>query len=334
MSSGVPPGPPEPPGPPGPPEPPGPPGATVGVVGLGNMGSRMAHNLAKCGFGLVVHDLDTGRSQRFAAEHGSTVAGSPEDFAPVAVVLTMLPDGDAVRDAVIGWEGGIASVLAPGSVVLDMSSSNPVGTQALAAELAPRQVAVVDAPVSGGIVRAEAGTLSVMVGGEDEAAFARVQPVLECVGERLFRTGPLGSGHAMKALNNFLGASCYATGAEALAIGREFGLDPLTMLEVFNASTGRSFNTEVVLKNDVVTGRYGTGFALGLLAKDVGIAAALAASVGVDAPTLRLVADRWAEAAEGLGFGADHSEAHKRWWSIDLTEAAARQGDSQEPGKS
>ena len=103
------------------------------------------------------------------------------------------------------------------------------------------------------------------------------------------------------------------------------------MLEVFNASTGRSFNTEHVLKEDVVTGRYGTGFALGLLAKDVGIAAALAAAVEVDAPALRLVADRWAEAAKGLGFAADHSEAHKQWWSIDLTEAAADRGDGPEP---
>jgi 3-hydroxyisobutyrate dehydrogenase len=142
--------------------------------------------------------------------------------------------------------------------------------------------------------------------------------VLETVGERIFRTGPLGSGHAMKALNNFLGASAYTTAAEALAIGHEFGLDPRVMLDVINTSTGRSFNTEVVLKDDVITGRYGTGFALGLLAKDVGIAAALAEAVGVDAPACKLVRRRWAEAAAELGFAADHSEAHKRWWAIDL----------------
>jgi 3-hydroxyisobutyrate dehydrogenase len=146
-----------------------------------------------------------------------------------------------------------------------------------------------------------------------------VQPVLETLGQRIFRTGPLGSGHAMKALNNFLGASAYTTAAEALAIGKEFGLDPRVMLDVINASTGRSFNTEVVLKDDVITGRYGTGFALGLLAKDVGIAAGLAEAVGVDAPASRLVRDRWAEAAAALGFAADHSEAHKQWWPIDLS---------------
>jgi 3-hydroxyisobutyrate dehydrogenase len=294
----------------------------VGFVGLGNMGWRMAHNLAVGGFDLVVHDADGDRRDRFAEEHGCAAAASPQDFAKASVVLTMLPDGYAVREAMVEWKGGIASALAPGSVLLDMSSANPVGTKSLAAELAPRQVAVVDAPVSGGIVRAEAGTLSIMVGGDDEDAIARVQPVLECVGERLFRTGPLGSGHAMKALNNFLGAAAYTTAAEALAIGRQFGLDPVTMLDVINTSTGRSFNTEHVLKEDVVTGRYGTGFALGLLTKDVGIAAALAEAVGVDAPACRLVSERWLEALAGLGFAADHSEAHKQWWPIDLTERA------------
>jgi 3-hydroxyisobutyrate dehydrogenase len=204
-----------------------------------------------------------------------------------------------------------------------MSSSDPVATLALADDLAPVGIRVIDAPVSGGITRAEAGTLSLMVGGRDEDAFTRVRAVLETVGERIFRTGPLGSGHAMKALNNFLGAAAYTTAAEALAIGHEFGLDPRVMLDVVNASTGRSFNTEHVLKEDVITGRYGTGFALGLLAKDVGIAAELAAAVGVDAPACQLVSRRWAEALAGLGFAADHSEAHKRWWPIDLRAGAA-----------
>jgi 3-hydroxyisobutyrate dehydrogenase len=231
----------------------------------------------------------------------------------------MLPDGNAVREAVLGAHGGIASALSPGSVILDMSSADPVGTQKLAADLAPAGIRVVDAPVSGGIARAETGTLSLMVGGQDEDAFAVVRPVLEVLGERIFRTGPLGSGHAMKALNNFLGATAYTAAAEALAIGKEFGLDPAVMLDVVNTSTGRSFNTEVVFKNDVITGRYGTGFALGLLAKDVGIAAGLAESVGVPAPALELVRRRWAEAADELGFAADHSEAHKQWWPTDLS---------------
>jgi len=293
-------------------------GGPVGFVGLGNMGRRMAANLAAAGFPLVVRDSDDGAQRRFVAAHGGEPATSPVSFADVGVVVTMLPDSGAVREAILGWEGGIAAALKPGAVVLDMSSSDPVGTKALADELAPTGIRVIDAPVSGGITRAEAATLSLMVGGQDEDAFAQVRPVLETLGQRIFRTGPLGSGHAMKALNNFLGASAYTTAAEALAIGKEFGLDPRVMLDVVNSSTGRSFNTEVVLKDDVITGRYGTGFALGLLAKDVGIAAGLAEAVGVDAPACRLVRDRWAEAAAALGFAADHSEAHKQWWPIDL----------------
>ena len=293
--------------------------APVGFVGLGNMGRLMAANLAAAGFPLVVRDSDPGAQQRFIDTHGGAPASTPADFAGTSVVVTMLPDGAAVREAVLGWEGGIASALRPGSVILDMSSAEPVGTQKLAADLAPLRVRVVDAPVSGGIARAETGTLSLMVGGQDEDAFALVQPVLETLGERIFRTGPLGSGHAMKALNNFLGATAYTAAAEALAIGKEFGLDPAVMLDVVNTSTGRSFNSEVVFKNDVITGRYGTGFALGLLAKDVGIAAGLAESVGVPAPALELVRRRWAEAADGLGFAADHSEAHKQWLPTDLS---------------
>ncbi|HTA00251.1 MAG TPA: NAD(P)-dependent oxidoreductase [Streptosporangiaceae bacterium] len=295
--------------------------STVGFVGVGNMGRRMAANLAKAGFSLVIRDTDADAQQRFIAAHGGEPATGPQSFARATVVVTMLPDGGAVREAMLGWEGGIAAALPSGAVVLDMSSADPVGTQALARDLAPLGIRVIDAPVSGGITRAESGTLSLMVGGLDDEAFARVSPVLETLGERIFRTGPLGSGHAMKALNNFLGASAYTTAAEALAIGHEFGLDPRVMLDVINTSTGRSFNTEVVLKDDVITGRYGTGFALGLLAKDVGIAADLAEAVGVDAPACQLVRGRWEAAAEGLGFAADHSEAHKRWWTIDLRAA-------------
>jgi len=295
--------------------------APVGFVGLGNMGRLMAANLAAAGVPLVVRDSAPAAQQRFVDAHGGTPANAPGDFAAVSVVVTMLPDGAAVREAVLGWDGGIASALRPGSVILDMSSAEPVGTQKLAADLAPAQVRVVDAPVSGGIARAGTGTLSLMVGGTDEDAFELVKPVLEVLGERIFRTGPLGSGHAMKALNNFLGATAYTAAAEALAIGKEFGLDPAVMLDVVNTSTGRSFNSEVVFKNDVITGRYGTGFALGLLAKDVGIAAGLAESLGIPAPALELVRRRWAEAADGLGFATDHSEAHKAWLPTDLRSA-------------
>jgi 3-hydroxyisobutyrate dehydrogenase len=286
----------------------------VGFVGLGNMGWPMARNLAEAGLALVVRDANAEVQERFASEHGARAASSAADFADAEVVVTMLPDERVVADAVLTWDGGIAAALKPGAVVVDMSSSNPIGTQALAPQLAERGLALVDAPVSGGITRAGDGTLSIMIGADDDAAVQRALPVLEVLGEKLFRTGGSGSGHAMKALNNFLGGAAYTTTAEALRIGAHFGLEPGTMLEVINNSTGRSFNSEVVFPQDVVPERYATRFALGLLAKDVGIAASLANAAGVDAPACQLVSERWARALDSLGPAADHSEAHKGWW--------------------
>ena len=294
----------------------------VGFVGLGKMGWPMARNLCAAGYSLTVRDADAEVQARFAAEHGCAAADAPADFAGAQLVVTMLPDDRTVRAAIIDWQGGIASALSPGAVVVDMSSSNPEGTRSLGEELAHAGIGLVDAPVSGGVPRAESGTLTLMIGGDDDVAIERARPALEVMGERLFRTGPLGSGHAMKALNNFVGGGTYALVVEALAVGLRFGLAPATMIDVMNASTGRSFNTEVVLKDHVLTGEYATGFALGLLAKDVGIAASLAAAAEVDAPLCALVSRRWAEAAADLGGAVDHSEAHKHWWPVRLDQGA------------
>jgi 3-hydroxyisobutyrate dehydrogenase len=294
----------------------------VGFVGLGNMGWPMARNLAQAGLALVVRDANAVVQDRFASEQGARAASSAADFADAEVVVTMLPDERVVADAVLTWDGGIAAALKPGAVVVDMSSSNPIGTHTLARSLAERDVALVDAPVSGGITRAGDGTLSIMIGADDEGAVDRARPVLEVLGEKLFRTGASGSGHAMKALNNFLGAAAYTTTAEALRIGAHFGLEPGTMLEVINSSTGRSFNSEVVFPQDVVPQRYATRFALGLLAKDAGIAASLAEAAEVDAPTCRLVSERWAAAARDVGGAADHSEAHRGWWPGSIDQVA------------
>ena len=160
--------------------------------------------------------------------------------------------------------------------------------------------------------RREDGTLAIMVGG-DAAAIAAVKPVLACMGKNLFEVGGLGCGHAMKALNNFLAATSSAAGAEAIAIGRRFGLDPAVMTDVINASTGRSFASENLIKQHVLSGTFATGFALGLLAKDVKIAADLAQQIGVDAPLGRLISELWSEARDALGGEQDHSRALAHW---------------------
>jgi 3-hydroxyisobutyrate dehydrogenase len=292
----------------------------VAFVGLGNMGAPMVRNLAAAGFPLIVRDADDAVQAAIASEVGARPAATSAAFADADVVVTMLPDDRAVAAVMLEWDGGVASALRPGAVVVDMSSSNPAGTIALGKALAERGIGLVDAPVSGGIARAVTGTLALMAGTDDPASLARVQPVLDVLGGRTFPTGPLGSGHAMKALNNFVGATTYVVTAEALAIGQHYGLTPATMVEIFNNSTARSFNSEVVFKEHVVSGAYATAFALGLITKDVGIAAGLAAESGVEAPFTRLSSARWNEARDGLGHGADHSEAHKQWWSADLVD--------------
>jgi 3-hydroxyisobutyrate dehydrogenase len=196
-----------------------------------------------------------------------------------------------------------------------MSSSSPTGVRAIAEDAAAHGVHVVDAPVSGGVARAETGELTLMVGGDD-ADIERVTPVLEVLGARIFRTGALGSGDAVKALNNFMAATSYVAATEALRIAEQFGVDAATLFEVVNTSTGHSFVSEVVISGNVVTGEYATGFLLALLAKDVGIAAGLAADLGLDgdSPVLELVNRRWQEAAASAAPDADHSAAHRQWW--------------------
>jgi 3-hydroxyisobutyrate dehydrogenase len=291
---------------------------TVGFVGLGNMGWPMAANLHAAGYALVVRDVDADRQARFATAHQRvTIAGAPAAFAPADIVITMLPDGGVVADAILDW--GIGAVLEPGAIVLEMSSSDPSDTLRLAAALDSRGVAVVDAPVSGGVARAVTGELSVMVGGGD-ADVARVQRVLRVLGDpaRQFRTGALGTGHAMKALNNVVGAAAYCATAEALVVGARFGLDPKTMIDILNASTGRSFTSVNVFAANVLTGAYATGFALGLMAKDVRIAQSVIAAASADAPVLALADERWAKALGEIGPAADHSEAHQAWWDDEL----------------
>src|SRR5262245_23869087 len=175
----------------------------VGFVGLGNMGVPMAANLLKAGHTVTVFDLDPARVQAFVQQHGGTGAASTADLAGSEFVVTMLPDGHVVRDVYLG-SGGLAAVLSAGAIAIDMSSSDPQGTRALGAELAKRGIALVDAPVSGAVPRATTGTLAIMIGTEDDAVRERAKSVLSAMGNRLFDTGGLGTGHAMKALNNFV----------------------------------------------------------------------------------------------------------------------------------
>ena len=294
----------------------------VGFVGLGNMGWPMARNLARAGYRLTVRDADGARQLRFAAEHAARAADAPAAFREVDAVVTMLPTGHIVREVMLEW--GLAGALARGAIVIDMSSSAPTGTRELGRTLAANGVALVDAPVSGGVPKADAGTLAIMIGSDDKAALERAWPLLDAMGKKLFLTGPLGSGHAMKALNNYVAAAGFTAAAEALIVGCKFGLDPAVMVEILNASTGRNFSTEYTMKEHVLPRQFATGFALGLLAKDVGIAADLVDAIGADAPVCRLLRELWADASTAMGGGVDHSVALRHWEQRNGVELPAR----------
>jgi 3-hydroxyisobutyrate dehydrogenase len=195
-------------------------------------------------------------------------------------------------------------------VVIDMSSSEPASTRALAPALQAKGVRIVDAPVSGAIAKAKDGTLAIMVGG-DEEVLKQISPVLQAMGKELFHVGPLGAGHAVKALNNYLGAAGTLAGFEALLIAQRFGLDPGAMLAAINASTGRNSTTERKIPQQVMTGAFASGFKLALMAKDVGIAAGLARDLGVDTPYLSKTLQLWRRAQRALPRNADHTEIFK-----------------------
>jgi 3-hydroxyisobutyrate dehydrogenase len=288
---------------------------SIGFVGIGRMGERMAARLAGAGFTLKLHDLDSQRADAVAARIGAASAVSLSTIAECEMVITMLPTSADVQEVLLRAEdGAFLRHARHGTIVIDMGSSEPAATRETGLLLAEIGVAMIDAPVSGGVMRAEDGTLAIMVGADDEAALAKAMPVLEALGARIFRLGRLGAGDAMKAANNYAAAATYAATAEALAMGKSFGLDPAQMVEVMNMSTGRSFVTEVVMKEHVVTRTFATGFGLALLTKDVGIAAGLAQDLGLDAPMARLVHERMKLAVAMRGDRADHSEAILGWY--------------------
>jgi 3-hydroxyisobutyrate dehydrogenase len=282
------------------------PPATVAVVGLGNMGRPMAASLMRAGYDVIGFDLAPAARERFAQGGGRAAADMAAAVVRAAVVITLLPDGKAVAAAVAAMKPHLAA----GAVVIDMSSSAPLGTRALGAELNAAGFGFIDAPVSGGVKRAADATLAVMVGG-DPAVIAQVEPVLAATGNAIFRTGPLGSGHAMKALNNYVSAAGLAAAVEALAVGAKFGLDPAVMTDVLNASSGRNNTTENKLKQFMIPKTFTSGFSMALMAKDIRTADELAEAIGVPTPLAEICSALWSEEAQKLGPRADHTEYGK-----------------------
>ncbi|QNN53903.1 NAD(P)-dependent oxidoreductase [Nocardioides mesophilus] len=286
-------------------------GATL-FVGLGRMGGPMARRYAATR-PTYLYDADPDAAPRLAGSLPATALATLLPPPPeVDVVVLMLPTSAIVESVLLGeGEGGLLDALPAGALVLDMGSSVPASTRRLATVAAGRGIDLVDAPVSGGVSRAETGELSIMVGGRREAV-ERARPHLEPLGTSIVTVGPAGAGHAAKALNNLLSATNLAAAAEVLCVAQRAGIEPEVMLQVLNSSTGRSQATAVKYPQHVLTGTFGSGFELDLMVKDLAIASGIAEEVQAQAPVTRAAVASANEARRHLDrAGRDHTEIVK-----------------------
>jgi 3-hydroxyisobutyrate dehydrogenase len=277
----------------------------IGFIGIGAMGDPMAACLIKAGYPVLAFDNRPKRMAEFVAAHGGKVAGSMVEIGQTSdVVVLILPNSAIVTDVLFGADG-IAPHLRPGSVVIDMTSGVPSVTVSLSERLAEHGVVLFDAPVSGGVPRARSGQLTIMAGGRD-ADIDGVMPVLSAMGT-VIRTGRTGTGHAMKALNNLVSSGGFLIGIEALLIGSRFGIDPETMVDILNVSTGMNNSTQKKFKQYVLSRKFDSGFAMNLMVKDLTIALGIAREHDVNAPFSDLCRNLWAGASAVLGPDADHT---------------------------
>lgn len=280
---------------------------TIGFIGLGMMGTPMTACLARAGFSLLLLDADKNRTETLCKEREARLL-TVETVKEADILITMLPKSDTVEAVLLsdGW----ADRLKQGAVVIDMSSSEPVRSRELGRALEKKAVGYLDAPVSGGVKRAVDGNLAILVGGSAEL-LANCRPVLEAMGGSILHIGEAGAGHAAKALNNFVSAAGLMATVEALHVARRFGIKPETMTDVLNASTGRSNTSENKVKQFMLSGSFASGFSLSLMDKDLGIAGALAQSVGYPLSFGRHGIEIWHEVAVRAGASADHTEMYR-----------------------
>lgn len=284
----------------------------VAFLGLGAMGAPMAATLAGGGVRTFVWNRTSTVADEHAAAHGTAAVADLGDLPDVEVVCSCLPTH--VEVAAVAASAGPR--LRAGTVWLDHTSGDPDGSREVAAALAQHEVHYLDAPVSGGTDGAAEGRLTVMIGG-DRQVLDRVRPVLDVVAANVVHVGPVGAGMAVKAVNNALLAAALWAAGEGLVALRAAGVDPAAALEVINGSSGRSFASERLMPERVLTRAFPRTFALGLLAKDVGLATSVIDSTGQHAPVIELAQRLTAGAAKELGGDVDHVEL------VKLLEAAA-----------
>jgi 3-hydroxyisobutyrate dehydrogenase len=295
----------------------------VAFLGLGAIGAPMARHLAPL-YELSVWNRTAGRATQFAKENNCTAAMSPADAVRgAAVAITCLPTSKEV-EGLLDWGEGMFNAFDRGATLVDCTSGDPGTSRRIAARLAAKGVGFVDAPVSGGVSGAVKGALTIMCGG-DEATMQRARPILEAFGEKIVLCGPVGAGHAVKAINQaMLGVHIWAL-SEGLVALQKAGVSTATALDVINASSGRSNTSMNLFPERVMTRAFPRTFRLALMDKDVRIAAEFAREYGVSSPLLQLASELLREARRELGEEADHVETVKvleEWAGVKLGEKA------------
>lgn len=286
---------------------------TIGFIGVGNMGNPMAANLLKGGFEVTVFDARPETAAAFVAQHGGRAAASLAELAAGRdAIVTMLPDDKIVRQVMLG-DGGAAAAMKPGAVLVDMGTCDPTGTRSTAEALQKLGLQMVDAPVMGGVVFAKDATLDIMAGA-DAALLEQVTPLLKVMGRSIVHCGATGSGHAMKALANYVNACALINAIEALTIGKKFGLDAKMMAEALvPMCAGRNHPIEKKVIPQILSHKYATGMALSFIAKDVKIAVDMAHAIDAAVPLGETVSELWNDAVAKVGAKVDQTEIVRYW---------------------
>ena len=298
---------------------------TVGVIGIGAFGSRVALRLLWNGYHtLQLYDVNDISTRQFTNDYGGLATGSPKMMAQSCdAVIIALPSSAELREVCFGWEN-LASGFGDGGTVINLGICDPLEIAAIARELAGRGVALLDAPAFGTPAQAKEGKLVLLVGGE-ESAFARVRPILDTLAQKVERIGEAGAPQALGAIADYLRGVELLAASEAMRLGERFGLDPDYILRVREQRA----DPGTVLRQQVLTRRFGSGLSLGMVHGNVAIASKLACTLGMRAPMLDAAHSAWDDAEATLGSGADHTAIIR--WLERLPPIAAEAGESAEP---
>ncbi|MCK4273359.1 MAG: NAD(P)-dependent oxidoreductase [Dehalococcoidales bacterium] len=253
----------------------------IGFIGIGQMGKHMSRRILEAGYNLTVHDLKKEAAAPLL-ERGARWGDTPGDVARACrVVISSLPTPQDVEQVVYGTNG-LKSGWKAGDIYIDMSTNSPSTIRRIAEDAKTMEVAVLDAPVSGGTKAAETGTLAIMVGG-DSASLERVRKVLETMGQRIFPVGDAGCGNITKLVNNMISLACNSISAEGFVLGAKAGINPGVLLEIIKISTGNNWCAQQY-PNTVFKGNFEPGFKVGLAYKDISLALDLGKEYGVPLP--------------------------------------------------